>query len=99
MKVIIKTCPICGKEFQWSNEHRKYCSSDCAAVAERRQNAEVQKRSKNKRRTKNKMKSVKTGNLKQKIDQARALGISYGKLQAMRYLEKQREENPILNGH
>jgi len=41
----MKTCPICGKEFEWRYPAQKYCSKSCYKVSQKgnrqRQNAKL----------------------------------------------------------
>lgn len=30
MKIL--KCPTCGKEFEWSEQHKKYCSDECFRI-------------------------------------------------------------------
>ena len=77
-------CANCGKRYIRHRSAQKYCSPECRKAAEKKQaKAEWQYREK----VKAKMQEIhKKSNLDQSIEIARMQGISYGELQARRYL-------------
>lgn len=82
----IKNCVICGKEFTAKRSTAKYCSAPCREHAA---NERCKRRYRGTRRKKNKA----TGEpIWQINEEARNLGLTYGKYKAMQYMEKARLE-------
>ena len=77
-------CAECGKKFQPHRYNQKYCTAECreayrtAEMKHRWQKAKEEKR--------------KEPQLVEKEREARNLGISYGQLQARRYIQEHRLE-------
>ena len=92
------TCAVCGKEFVKTRSNQKYCNKVCQKREMRRRSLEHYHRNKNTRarektaynhqeKVREKMQEIHTkSNLDQNIELARRQGISYGELQARRYL-------------
>lgn len=69
----IKTCEFCGKEYEAVRSSQKYCSQQCRK--------EMQK-------SLGEMKKIKkTSHIVDTCREARKLGMSYGKYQAMRMMK------------
>lgn len=92
------TCAVCGKEFVKTRSNQKYCSKVCQKREMRRRSLEHYHRNKNTRarektaynrqeKVREKMQEIHTkSNLDRNIELAKMQGISYGELQARRYL-------------
>ena len=82
-----RICQICGDRFYPANSRQKYCSDEC------RKEKVLEQRRKHKEKAKDKPPAVKSNG--PKIDaysaEARRRHISYGALQAERYIKKLRE--------
>jgi len=74
----LRTCELCGNEFETYNPAQKYCSPDCAATDSKRRENESHLRSKYRHDV------HVTGKLADKILLAAQDGLSYGKSRAMR---------------
>ena len=79
-------CDICGRPFRSTNARRKRCSAECDMLAKeslrKKQGLEKHERIQAKRR-----RMVRDGvpeSVREKVVEAMRLGISYGKLQALR---------------
>lgn len=95
------TCAICGKEFVKTRSNQKYCGPDCQKAAKRirhqnycrkkevkSRNTQVKAEWKRQEKARAKMREIRAkSHLDQNIEVARMQGISYGELQARRYLE------------
>lgn len=77
-----KACPICGKRFV-AYTKRKYCSDECSRIAQANS-----KKSVNSEKRKEKKKEKHVSQLTELTREARAKGMSYGQLQAQKYLEQ-----------
>ncbi len=76
---MIKNCPMCGRGFETDNVRVKYCSSECRYKFQQQ-----------KQFIKNR--SAKKSNLDALNAQARAKGLTYGQLQAAKYIKMHRLE-------
>lgn len=88
---LMKICEICKKEFEPKHFREKCCCDECKREAHRikvRQNHQERRRKK----PEEPKKIVKLTPLASKNELARKSGLSYGQLQAMRYLEEHRLE-------
>ena len=74
----LRTCELCGNEFETYNPAQKYCSPDCAATDSKRCENESHLRSKYRHDV------HVTSKLADKILLAAQDGLSYGKSRAMR---------------
>lgn len=74
---MVKKCAVCGREFETGRGSRKYCSDGCRYKAM----LEMSKTANRER----KRKKPKTGGFDADDRLAKEMGVSYGKLQAMRY--------------
>ena len=87
----VKICKWCGKEFI-STGKKQICSDEC-----RKESYKVYKQKYNRARyQKKKLKErEKESNLDEKIEEANRRGISYGQLQAEKYIASIRERKAL----
>lgn len=94
-----KICEICGTHFVASKSNAKYCCKECKRTANRAANRRKWDRHKEEYKVKEKMKKrARKSNLVELQREANRLGISYGKLQAMKYLEEEKREKVNIKG-
>lgn len=79
-----KICEECGEEFTPVSPHGKYCDR-CRPAMIKAQNKAAYERNKYKKRVRKY--KPKGNNFDERTREAKKLGISYGMLQAMRYME------------
>lgn len=86
-RVIGAVCVVCGKRYIRQRSAQKYCSPECRKDAEKEQ-AEARKKNAimNEKVARQMAKIREKSQIDQKIAEAAAAGISYGELQARRYL-------------
>ncbi|WP_206460224.1 hypothetical protein [Anaerovorax sp. IOR16] len=77
---MIKKCPVCGLKFNTRQNGVIYCSTECKI--KNRQKRDREKCSSKKQKS----------NLVELNAQAREMGLTYGKLQAMKYAQEHRLE-------
>lgn len=77
-----KICPVCGAHFV-AYTKRKYCSDKCSRIAQANS-----KKSVNSEKRKEKKKEKHVSQLTELTREARAKGMSYGQLQAQKYIEQ-----------
>lgn len=77
-----RICPICGNRFVAFTK-RKYCCDKCARIAQANNTKAV-----NAEKRKGKKKEKHVSQLTELTREARAKGMSYGQLQAQKYLEQ-----------
>ena len=85
-----KVCPICGTEFIPERRQKIYCQTECASEAKRRQIKESVERRAAEAEKKKKKKHI--PQLNALVKEANSKGISYGMLQAQKYMEAMRKE-------
>ena len=83
-----KNCEICGKEFIGRRSTARYCSAACRELAAKENHKEWYKTKKKK------TKAVGTP-IWQINEEARKLGLTYGKYKALQYMEKMREKKEV----
>ena len=79
-----KICPVCGAHFVAFTK-RKYCGNECALKANNEKN---KSRYREKAQENEKPKEKHVSQLTELTREARAKGMSYGQLQAQKYLEQ-----------
>lgn len=86
-RVIGAVCVVCGKRYIRHRSAQKYCSPECRKAAEKEQ-AEARKENAimNGKVARQMAKIRGKSHLDQNIEAARTQGISYGELQARRYI-------------
>lgn len=75
-----RTCPICYKIFQWSEQFRKYCSKECQLEARRRQGREKNRRYELKKQGIDPL-APKQSKLDEALENAKTQGLSYAEYQ------------------
>lgn len=78
-----RVCPVCGKQFVAFTK-RKYCSDECSKKAQMEKARAISQSNTNQKNKKH------VSQLTELNREARAKGMSYGQLQAQRYMEQMR---------
>lgn len=86
-----KKCKLCGAIFtdtSTSTKGREYCSDECLKTAEQIQSYQSHHEAREREFARKEMAKIEKGKLDEMLDQARAMGISYGEYKKMKALER-----------
>ena len=84
-RTFIKCCQLCTKEFETTENNQKFCSPECVKAYRKEYWREINFKKKNRRE------NTET-HLVETSKEAKTKNMSYGQLQAMRYLESLKEQ-------
>lgn len=85
-----RNCEICGKEFIGRRSTARYCSASCRELAANENHKIWYKTNKKKKKT-----EAAGTPIWQINEEARKLGLTYGKYKVLQYMEKMREKNEV----